>query len=63
MKEYFGLFPKDKAALLVFYCQGLKCGLSHKAALWLKSGATPMSTSMRKATGLESRQRPGLRRS
>jgi rhodanese-related sulfurtransferase len=27
-----GKLPKDKAALVVFYCGGLKCALSHKAA-------------------------------
>jgi rhodanese-related sulfurtransferase len=26
------LLPKDKGALIVFYCGGLKCALSHKAA-------------------------------
>ncbi|MCF8033375.1 MAG: rhodanese-like domain-containing protein [Desulfarculaceae bacterium] len=27
-----GLLPADKSALIVFYCGGLKCALSHKAA-------------------------------
>ena len=27
-----GLLPADKGALIVFYCQGLKCPLSHKGA-------------------------------
>ncbi|MCF8041861.1 MAG: hypothetical protein K9K65_06170 [Desulfarculaceae bacterium] len=27
-----GKLPKDKSALIVFYCGGLKCALSHKAA-------------------------------
>ena len=27
-----GLLPADKDALIVFYCQGLKCALSHKGA-------------------------------
>ena len=26
------MLPKDKAALLIFYCEGLKCSLSHKSA-------------------------------
>jgi rhodanese-related sulfurtransferase len=27
-----GLLPKDKSSLLIFYCGGLKCKLSHKSA-------------------------------
>jgi rhodanese-related sulfurtransferase len=31
--EYVGQLPPDKAARLVFYCNGVKCGKSKKAAL------------------------------
>ena len=30
--ELAGLLPKNKDALLIFYCGGLKCNLSHKSA-------------------------------
>ena len=32
MDKWMGWLPADKDALLVFYCQGFKCALSHKAA-------------------------------
>ncbi|MCF8038054.1 MAG: rhodanese-like domain-containing protein [Desulfohalobiaceae bacterium] len=31
-EEHAGKLPKDKDTLLIFYCGGLKCKLSHKAA-------------------------------
>ncbi|MGV1099479.1 rhodanese-like domain-containing protein [Thiovibrio sp. JS02] len=31
--EYAGLLPADKSATLVFYCNGVKCGKSKKAAV------------------------------
>jgi rhodanese-related sulfurtransferase len=30
--KHIGLLPQDKSALVIFYCQGLKCDLSHKSA-------------------------------
>jgi rhodanese-related sulfurtransferase len=31
-KKMTNLLPKDKNALLIYYCEGLKCSLSHKSA-------------------------------
>lgn len=31
-KDFLGLFPSDKEMMIVFYCNGVKCGKSKKAA-------------------------------
>ena len=60
LEQYKGVLPSDKAALLVFYCQGLKCGLSHKAAFMAeKWGYTNVSVYAKGYPDWKTAQGPG----
>jgi len=43
------MLPPDKSTLLIFYCEGPECTLSHKGALRPKNSVTPISWCTRKA--------------